>query len=72
MSGSDYALERIASHKLCREHGWDPEIVWGFFKGLSCMTCEKVGDKKVVKMLGGGSITTATRAHRIAAAANGE
>ena len=64
MIGADYALRKIASHRVCREYGWDPEVVWGFFKGLSHMTCEKVGDKRIVKMDGKGSISTSTRAHK--------
>jgi hypothetical protein len=50
---SEYAINRISQHRLCKTHGWDPLIILGFAKSLAIMQEETtMSGKKVLKING--------------------
>ena len=61
-STSEYALKRIAMHRVCRNYGWDPEVVWGFAKGIMLMQESVVAGKTCMRLGNGGNVSTAKRA----------
>lgn len=61
MGSKEYVLSRIASHRLCRIHGWDPEIVWGFAKGVALLKDEQAANGTRVIKLGSGNISVSAK-----------
>lgn len=61
MIGNEYILTRIAQHRLCKIHGWDPEIVWGFAKGVGLLKDERAANGTIAVKIGSGTISVAAK-----------